>query len=173
MGACRADLGRGIRGVGVVIFVTTGTQLPFPRLIDAMNRIAPDLDEEVIAQIGPQTDNWPALTVHTHLGPGAFADTFRRARLVVAHAGVGTVLSARRYGKPLVILPRRHALCEHRNDHQMATAKHLAHLPGVQIAWNEADLAPLLRRTDLPPATDTPGPGHADLIARLRRAIDD
>lgn len=42
-----------LSGIGPVIFVTTGTKLPFPRLIGAMNARAPALGDQVIARIGP------------------------------------------------------------------------------------------------------------------------
>jgi UDP-N-acetylglucosamine transferase subunit ALG13 len=43
-------------------------------------------------------------------------------------------------GKPLVILPRKAALGEHRNDHQMATARRFANRAGVTVAWDEIEL---------------------------------
>lgn len=155
-----------------MIFVTVGTQLPFPRLIDAMNALAPELGEEIVAQTGPEPGDWPNLTLHDSLTPDQFEDLFRSARLIVGHAGIGTILSAKRFGKPLLVVPRRYAMGEHRNDHQMATAKQVDGLPGVSVAWDPADLAPLLQRTDLTPADDTPSPSHAALIDYLARAID-
>lgn len=109
-----------------MIFATVGTQLPFPRLIDALDALAADLSEPVIAQCGPQPGSWRHLEPRPHLTPGEYETLFAQARLVVAHAGIGTILSAKRLGKPLVILPRRHALGEHRNDHQLATAREVA-----------------------------------------------
>lgn len=46
-----------------MIFATVGTQLPFPRLIDALEALAPDLGEEVIAQIGASEGTWPNLDI--------------------------------------------------------------------------------------------------------------
>lgn len=155
-----------------MIFVTVGTQLPFPRLIDAMNALAPDLGEEVVAQTGPEPGDWPHLTQHQKLTPEAFEGLFRDARVIVGHAGIGTILSAKRYGKPLIVLPRRHALGEHRNDHQLATARQVEKLDGVTVAWEAEALGDLLRRPGLPAASDSPSPSHAALIAYLRDAID-
>lgn len=154
-----------------MIFATVGTQLPFPRLIGALDALAPTLGEPVVAQIGGSEGDWPALDLRRTLTPAEFEQVFTAARVVVAHAGIGTILSAKRWGKPLVILPRRHALGEHRNDHQLATARQVAHLPGIHVAWEAADLAPLLARTDLEPAGDAPSPSHAALVARLKAFI--
>ena len=116
-----------------MIFATVGTQLPFPRLIEALDRIAAESGAEIIAQTGPFDGAAPHLTCHGGLSPQEFEAHFTVARVVVAHAGIGTILSAKRYGKPLVLLPRRHALGEHRNDHQQATAKQVETLPGVYV----------------------------------------
>lgn len=156
-----------------MIFVTVGTQLPFPRLIDAMNALAPELGEEIFAQAGPGADpaRWPHLTLRPHLTPAEFEGLFASARAIVAHAGIGSILSAKRLGRPLIILPRRHCLGEHRNDHQVATARQVQTLPGIHVAWQAEDLAPLLTSPRLTPATSSRSPSHDALIARLRGFI--
>ena len=154
-----------------MIFVTVGTQLPFPRLIDAMDRIAAGLDETVIAQTGPGDGAWAHLDHRAGMPPAEFAETFAAARIVVAHAGIGTILSARGARKPLVIMPRRAALGEHRNDHQMATARQVASMKGVHVAEDEAAIAALIAAEGLEAAEETPGPGRARLITRIRDFI--
>lgn len=155
-----------------VIFVTVGTQLPFPRLIDAMNDLAPSLDDPVVAQTcADGASRWSALDVRSHVAPEAFEALFTQARLVVAHAGMGSILSAQRWRKPLIIMPRRHDLNEHRNDHQMATARHFDDRPGIQVAWTVEDLEPLVRQPDPVAATQAPSPDRDALVARLRDFI--
>lgn len=158
-----------------MIFATIGTQLPFPRLIDALDRLAPRLSEPVIAQTGPvvgcAATLWPALETRAKLAPAEFDALFAEARLIVGHAGIGTILSARRHGKPLVVVPRRHALGEHRNDHQIATARQITGHPGLHVAWETDALGPLLTCRDLAPAAGTESPAHAALLARLREVI--
>lgn len=151
-----------------MIFVTVGTQLPFPRLIDALADLAPTLNEPIIAQTGPDSQPRPGIDLRPTLPPAEFGQLFAEARVVVAHAGIGTILSARKFGRPLIVLPRRCDLGEHRNDHQLATARQVEHLPGIHVAWETADLAALLARPDLPAPTTEPGPSHARLIARIR-----
>lgn len=154
-----------------MIFVTVGTQLAFPRLIDAMNRIAPTLSETVIAQTGPGGGDWTNLDHRANLSPAAFAETFRAARAIVAHAGIGTILSARSAGKPLIVMPRRHALGEHRNDHQLATARQVAELPGIHVTEDETGIAALLAAPELTAASEASSPAREALIARLRDFI--
>lgn len=158
-----------------MIFVTVGTQLPFPRLIDAMDALAGDLDEPVIAQTCAmrESDNarWSRLQALSQMPPDVFNARFSEARIVVAHAGIGTILSARRWGKPLVILPRRHARGEHRNDHQLATARQVARIEGIHVAWEAPELGPLIARPDLAASTQRESPEHARLLAHLRAFI--
>lgn len=153
-----------------MIFVTVGTQLPFPRLIEAMDAHAAATEEDVIAQVGPAPGEWPHLDVRPHLAPAEFDVLFARARVVVGHAGIGTILTARRHGRPLVVLPRRHAFGEHRNDHQLATAQQVTGLPGLHVAWETADL-PALLSADLTPAGEARGPEHARLLDRVARFL--
>lgn len=154
-----------------MIFATVGTQLPFRRLIDALNALAPELGEPVVAQTGPDVGPWANLDRRDQLKPAEFQTLFTDARVVVAHAGIGTILSAKRWKKPLVILPRRHALGEHRNDHQLATARQAAAMPGIYVAWETEELHGLLTDGTLAPPTETPSPSHDALVARLRSFI--
>jgi len=156
-----------------VILVTTGTQLPFPRLVAAMDRLVPTLGERVVAQVGPDAATYPNLETHATLAPEVFVALFRDARLVVAHAGIGTVLSARRHAKPLILMPRRHRLGEHRNDHQVATAEALQGRQGLYLAWDEGDLGELLKiRDTLAPMHDALGPKAVALTSFIAGWLD-
>lgn len=154
-----------------MIFVTTGTQLPFPRMIDSVAKIAAELNEEIIAQVGP--DETPRdFETHATLAPAQFSTFFSNARVVVAHAGIGSILSAKKFGKPVILVPRRHDLGEHRNDHQMATAREVEGRTGVYVAWDEDELREILHRTDLISSNNTPGAQAEDLLSYLRSVID-
>lgn len=155
-----------------MIFVTVGTQLPFPRLIDEMERLAADLGEEVIAQTGPYEGPLSHMQGTQNMAPEVFERNFTAARVVVAHAGIGSILSAKRYGKPLVVLPRRLAHGEHRNDHQLATARAMEAITGVHVAWEAGDIAGFLKGAALEPASEEMSASHANLVARLRAVID-
>jgi UDP-N-acetylglucosamine transferase subunit ALG13 len=156
-----------------VILVTVGLQLPFPRLVAAIDRLAPALGERVVAQTGDDDGGYPNLETHARLSAAAFEAEVAAARVIVGHAGIGTVLIAKTRRRPAILFPRRAALGEHRTDHQVATARQLAATPGLYVAWEEADLDRLLHRSDLVPASDSPGPGHDSLVARLRSFIAD
>jgi len=115
--------------------------MPFDRLIRAMDAWAAEHPEHLVeAQIGDSTYVPQSMIAHTSLPPTLFIKKMAEADIVIAHAGMGSIISAAEYGKPLVLMARRGALRETRNDHQVATARWLKGKPGVFIADNETDL---------------------------------
>ncbi|MDB5622624.1 MAG: pssE [Devosia sp.] len=129
-----------------MILVTVGTQLPFDRLIAAMDALAPRLGEPVFAQVGlspyqPKNIEWAR-----NLAPAEFAERFAQASTIVAHAGIGTVLTAQRWRKPIILVPRRASLGEHRNEHQLATCAQLKGKRGIYVAEEVSELEDLLNR---------------------------
>jgi UDP-N-acetylglucosamine transferase subunit ALG13 len=123
-----------------VILLTVGTQLPFDRLVAAMDRIARDLPEAIVAQTGPGRYAPQHMRWQASFEPAAFERLLGEARVIVAHAGIGSVLSAQRHGKGIVLFPRRAALGEHRNDHQQATVAQLDGRRGIYVARTEGEL---------------------------------
>jgi UDP-N-acetylglucosamine transferase subunit ALG13 len=156
-----------------MIFVTVGTQLTFDRLVSAVDSwAAKHLELDFFAQVGPTNSPPKNMPFADFISPARADALMRRADLIVAHAGMGSVLTALGYGKPILIMPRRAGLGEHRNDHQLATARWLEGRPGISVAWNESELGVRLaaRGAILGGA---PIPRHADdaLVQRLRNAV--
>ena len=154
-----------------MIFATVGTQLAFPRLITALDAIAAEHGLEIVAQTCDPAPGTRHIDCRQHLAPAEFDSLFARAELVVGHAGIGTILTARKLFKPLLLLPRRASLGEHRNDHQMATARFVASFPGVRVAWDESELAERILERDLRGAEARESPERARLIARVREFV--
>lgn len=116
-----------------MIFLTVGTQLPFDRLVKAVDAASFEIQNPIVAQIGSGRYKPRNIQYHENLAPSEYDRLFRSADIIVSHAGIGTILTAQKYAKPLVVVPRRHDLREHRNDHQSATAREIAGLPGIVI----------------------------------------
>jgi len=107
-----------------MIYVTVGTMfMDFPRLINAMDAIAADTGERVVIQTG-MGNTVPKHAEHfdfkSHDGVLALQ---AESRLIVSHAGIGCVLDALEVHKPLIVMPRRHELNEHMDDHQVQIAE--------------------------------------------------
>lgn len=137
-----------------MIFVTIGTQAPFDRFIKIIDEIAPQLDEEIVAQVYMSGVEVKNIRTINFLAPDEFNGLFKKARLIVSHAGMGTILSALQQQKPIIIFPRIAALGEHRNEHQLATAQKFKELGNVYVAMNEEELKILLLRKDLKPLAE-------------------
>ena len=123
-----------------MIIVTVGMQLGFDRLIAAMDALAPTLGMPVIAQTGRGSYQPRNMEARTKIAPAEFETLVEQARLIVSHAGIGTVLTAARCAKPILLLPRRAGLGEHRNDHQLASVRKLDGRPGILVAMDEGEL---------------------------------
>ena len=154
-----------------MIFVTIGTQIPFDRLIEILDRIAPELDEEIYAQALRGKYKPKHFKLIDFIEPDEFEKVFAQARLIVAHAGMGTILSALRNSKPLVILPRLASLGEHRNDHQNATAQMIKEKKYAYVATNEKELRELLHM-DLRPLKKIGEFASESLVKSLKDFID-
>lgn len=156
-----------------MIFVTVGANTPFDRLVRCVDEWAAERGrDDVFAQVGA-ADYRPAhLRWKERLTPEEFRDTLARARVIVAHAGMGTILTALQLGIPVLVMPRRAALREQRNDHQLATARRLAERGLVHVAMDEAELrARLDELVALPAAERIPDVAPPPLVERLRAFI--
>jgi beta-1,4-N-acetylglucosaminyltransferase len=96
-----------------MIFVTVGTTR-FDELIEAIDKIAPRLGEEVVIQMG-NCVNAPVNCKYF-----AFADDlleyFKEASIVIAHGGAGITFEVLNLGKKLISIENPHAIDGHQGD---------------------------------------------------------
>lgn len=161
-----------------MIFVTVGAQMPFDRLIGWVDEWAVARERrDFSAQTGPSDLVPRALEPVPFLDPRAFRQHMESADAVVAHAGMGTILTALELGKPILVVPRLGARNETRNDHQVATAEHFAKEGLVLAAYDEAGFALQMTRLDAEIESRLEGGsyeprigarGSDSLLARLR-----
>jgi len=80
---------------------------PFDRLIRATDAwAAANPGREMLAQIGDGSFEPAHMPWVRRLERPDYLAAVARSALVVAHAGMGTVITAAEYGKPVVLLPR-------------------------------------------------------------------
>ena len=150
-----------------MIFVVTGTQLPFDRLIRMLDEIAPQLDEDIVAQVNGSGYLPRHINTIDMLPPDEFDRLFSSARLIVAHAGIGTIITAMQQQKPIIIFPRIAALGEHRNEHQLATAEKMKEAGWVYVANTKEELSELLQTPDLHPLCTIGGSASESLVESI------
>jgi UDP-N-acetylglucosamine transferase subunit ALG13 len=135
-----------------MILVTVGThEQPFDRLVEAAAALTGD--EELIVQHGTSRPCARGTSVD-YMSFDELAELASRARVVVCHAGVGSVVLARRYGHRPVIMARRPHLGEHVDEHQMQLTRRLAKAGIVTAVEDAEQLAAAVAR---PPAVAPPG----------------
>ena len=160
---------------GIVIFVTVGAQMPFDRLVKAVDDWARASGRnDVFAQIG-QSEYLPSNIEWTQfLSPEEFKHKYETAKVIVAHAGTGSLITALQLSKPILIMPRRASLRETRNDHQVATSEQFLRFGSVTVAWNENELIEKLESVDSLRGESQGIKPHAshELIKALQEFID-
>jgi len=157
-----------------VIFVTVGAQMPFDRLVRAVDGWAGRNGKtDVFAQIGPTGYRPASISWTRFLEPAEFREKIAASRLVIAHAGMGSILSALEHAKPIIVMPRRGDLRETRNDHQLATVRRFGAKPGITVAEDERHLLACLDQGTTEAALEPLGP-HAEnrLIETIRSFIN-
>lgn len=159
-----------------MIFVVVGTQLPFDRMIRAVDVWAgrDASGEEVFAQIGPSRFRPQNIRSTAFVAPQEFDEHLARCSLLIAHAGMGSIISALCAGKPALIMPRLARYGEHRNDHQINTARSLAQRPGLTVAMDEHELVEKLDRRRELRIAEQRMPPHAspEFVNEIRRLIE-
>jgi UDP-N-acetylglucosamine transferase subunit ALG13 len=144
---------------GPLLLVTVGTDHhPFDRLVrwaDAWLAGHPG-ELRCLMQTGtsaPPTGGSGAADWQAYLEFDALQAAMAEAAAVVCHGGPGTILGARHRGAVPIVVPRRHRLGEHVDDHQVAFSRRLAAEGGeIHLAETEADLHRLLDRVAAEPA---------------------
>lgn len=156
-----------------MIILTVGTQLPFDRLVKVIDEIAPSIEDKIFGQIGPSGYVPRNFEHRSSMSPREFESMISESRLIISHAGIGTMLTARRLGKPIVLFPRKASLKEHRNDHQMATAKQMEGRRGIQVIYDEYILQDRLLNNSFDFNENSMEAGdRASFISRLKQFID-
>lgn len=156
-----------------MIFVTVGAQMAFDRLVLGVDAWAASRGRtDVFAQVGP-TESPPSHVEWTRfLAPSEFRRRMEGASVIVAHAGMGSILTALEIGKPILVMPRRGALRETRNDHQVATAERFKAMRCVHVAMDESELPARLDAVEALPAADRISPhASAELLTAIRRFV--
>ena len=159
-----------------LILVTVGTDHhPFDRLIrwvDAWFARGGARRARMMIQTGPAA---PPATAQwrPHLGTRELSDLIEEASIVVGHAGPGTVMDARRRGLVPIVVPRRRALGEVVDDHQVAFAERMRREGEVEMATDEETLHRLLDRGIEQPSTlaKPPAPAAQETLRRFEDAI--
>lgn len=131
-------------------FVTVGVERkPFGRLLRAVDRLVADgvLSGETLVQTG-HNDFEPCYGLYQKfLSFDDMVNAVRSADMVIAHAGVGSVLLCRQLGKVPLVVPRSGDLGEHVDNHQLEFARMMDAQGFVIMAPTPDDMRQILAQT--------------------------
>lgn len=127
-----------------MIFITLGTQdKHFDRLLNAVYKL--ETDEKIVAQIGStefkSSKPEEKFEIHKFLSNEEFEKYMDEARVVITHAGVGTIIYGLKKHKKMIVAARLKKYGEHVNDHQLQI---------LQTFASEGYIIPLENFDDLP-----------------------
>jgi UDP-N-acetylglucosamine transferase subunit ALG13 len=150
-----------------VIFVALGTQAyPFDRLLRGLDGV----EEELVVQGGASTHRPGGATWFEFLDYPQLVDYVRTARVVVSHAGVGSVMTAVTEGKRPVVVPRLARYGEAVDDHQLPFARRMDAAGLVRLVEDPTELRDAVVSTSEPPEAGTAG--ETSLAADLRAYLE-
>ena len=154
-----------------MMYVTVGTMfLDFPRLINAVDEIARDRGERVIVQTG-MGKTIPTHCEHFDFRPHEEVLAIQReARVIVCHAGIGSVLDALEARRPFIVVPRLKRFGEHMNDHQLDLAQAVQRRGWGRMIANIGELAGACANP--PPVPESYAPAKHRLVAAVRDKVD-
>jgi UDP-N-acetylglucosamine--N-acetylmuramyl-(pentapeptide) pyrophosphoryl-undecaprenol N-acetylglucosamine transferase len=116
------------RAQRVVVTLGTMRTYGFASAVRRLAEVLPDVlapDAEVLWQVGATDVRGLGIDAHDRIPAEQMRAAVARADLVVAHAGIGSALTALDAGVCPVLLPRRAARAEHVDDHQLMIADEL------------------------------------------------
>ena len=105
-----------------MIFVTVGTQdVPFDRLLKGIDKLIKNniIKDEVLVQSGCSKFTSKNMKIVNYMTPTEFKSTIKKAKIIITHGGVGTILDSLKNNKIVIAVPRLSKYKEHTNDHQL------------------------------------------------------
>lgn len=132
-----------------MIFVILGTQdKPFVRLLDAIEAAIQkhNIQEEVIVQAGTTSYSSKDMKIFDLVQMDDFETYIMEARLVITHAGVGSIVTAMKYNKKIIAVAREKQYGEHVNDHQKEILDEFTNAGYILGLYDMKDLATTLAK---------------------------
>jgi UDP-N-acetylglucosamine transferase subunit ALG13 len=133
-----------------MIFVTVGThEQSFDRLVKAVDDLVGEnkIEERVVLQIGntkyePKNCEWFRFLPSQK----QILNYIKKADIVITHGGAGSIITALKFYKPTIVVPRYKKFNEHTNDHQLDLAGALAKEGKIMVVYDINDLEIVIKK---------------------------
>lgn len=130
-----------------MILVLLGTQdKPFKRLLNAVLKAKENniIKDKVIAQIGCTKFKSDKIETFDYTTKEKIEKLIDKAKIVITHAGVGTIIECISKDKKVIVVPRRKKYGEHTNDHQLEITKEFEEKKYIKAVYNLSKLGDAL-----------------------------
>lgn len=134
-----------------MILVTLGTQdKSFKRLLDAIEREIEVgvIKEQVIVQAGFTKYDSKNMLIFDLIPMDEFNKLVSECRLLITHAGVGSILTGLKNNKKIIAVPRLSKYHEHTNDHQLDITNEFYNRGYIMKLDNTDDLGKIIKEID-------------------------
>ena len=132
-----------------MIFVTLGTQdKKFKRLLDAVEKL--DIDEKIVAQIGSTDFKSEKMELHKFMSKDEFDNYMKEARIIITHAGVGTIIEGLKLHKKMIVSAKKKEYKEHVSNHQEQILRLFSEDGYILALDNFDDLEKLINKDFIP-----------------------
>jgi UDP-N-acetylglucosamine transferase subunit ALG13 len=154
-----------------MILVATGaSQFPFDRLLRALEGLRSD--ERIVAQHGVSALRPDGTECVDFVPMPELARLIREARVVVTHAGVGSILLCLTNGRRPIVVPRLKRYGETVDDHQLESARRFAAADLVTLVEDPERLVEMLLAVDDARSELAPPSGESQLVRELRGYLE-
>jgi UDP-N-acetylglucosamine transferase subunit ALG13 len=153
-----------------LIFVTVGTHyLGFKRLIEKMDEISSKSDEEIIAQIGSTNYKPTNMKYYNYIDDEKkLFDYYKKSRVIIAHAGAGTLLNLLYLKKPIIVVPRLKKYNECIDNHQLELSEVLNKKGSTTVVYDVEKLEHILKNYNF---NNSNHPESNNLVTFLKKYV--
>lgn len=132
-----------------MILVLLGTQdKPFDRILKAVAKQIDkgNIKEKVVAQTGCTLFEHKKIKTFDFVSKEEIEKLIDKAKLIITHAGVGTITECIVRNKKVIVVPRLKKYGEHTNDHQLQITKEFAMKNYVLPLYDTKNLSKALEK---------------------------
>ncbi len=175
MGGAGRQNRRRIQGGSLLIYVTVGlNDFPLDPLFEAMDAYAGETGERVVMQVGRSRFEAKHAETFSFVSKEAAEAYYEESRLVVCHAGIGSILGGMTRNKPLVLLPRTVLVPDSEDDQQAIVAEKVRSMGRGVVVNDISELRDKIReaeRLEFPPYAKSTALSDfvADLLLRISK----
>lgn len=133
-----------------MILILLGTQdKPFERILKAVSKEIDkgNIKEKVVAQTGCTLFSHEKIKTFDFTTKEEIEELIKKARIIITHAGVGTIIECIENDKKVIVVPRLKKYGEHTNDHQLQITKEFSEKKYVLPLYDTRKLSDVLEKS--------------------------